>query len=64
MTEYKIKGILHDPQNEPISEITITAYDKDPLSGERFGSVSHLARDCSRYHSLKSNLIFFIWKST
>ena len=33
MTEYKIKGILHDPQNGPISEITITAYDKDPLSG-------------------------------
>ena len=39
MTEYKIRGILHDPQNEPISEITITAYDKDPLSGERLGSV-------------------------
>ena len=39
MTEYKIRGFLHDPQNEPISEITITAYDKDPLSGERLGSV-------------------------
>ena len=39
MTEYKIKGILHDPQNGPISEITITAYDKDPLSGEKLGSV-------------------------
>ncbi len=39
MTEYKIRGTLHDPHNEPISEITITAYDKDPLLGERLGSV-------------------------
>ena len=39
MTEYKIKGVLHDTQNHPIPEITITAYDKDLLSRQQLGSV-------------------------
>jgi choline dehydrogenase-like flavoprotein len=39
LAEYKIKGVLHDPKDNPIPEITITAYDKDPLSQERLGSV-------------------------
>ena len=39
MTEYKIKGVLHDTQDHPIPEITITAYDKDLLSRQQLGSV-------------------------
>jgi hypothetical protein len=30
--EYIIKGIIHDSENHPLSDITIKAFDKDPLS--------------------------------
>jgi hypothetical protein len=30
--EYIIKGIIHDSENHPFPDITIKAFDKDPLS--------------------------------
>ena len=30
--EYMIKGIIHDSENHPLTNITIKAFDKDPLS--------------------------------
>ena len=32
--EYLIRGKIHDSQNNPLSKISITAYDEDPLTSD------------------------------